>query len=255
MAPARAAQRDDQGAGHRGRGPGDRGADRARRQRQRHAAVLRRALRAGDRGLPAPASSGGSRRGEPVDAIASVASFFVSRVDAKADALLPAGSPLRGQRRDRQRPAAPTGATATRFAGERWQALRDAGASAAASAVGEHRHQGPRLLRRALRRAADRARTSSTRCPRRRCAPSPTTATSGHALDAGPPRPRRSRAAAEAGVDLDAITAELEREGVESFCDSYGELLDCIERKLAAWRPEPVTPPAVLRRRAAAGRA
>src|SRR5215210_2258174 len=35
--------------------------------------------------------------GEPVDAIASVASFFVSRVDAKADALLPAGSDLRGR--------------------------------------------------------------------------------------------------------------------------------------------------------------
>ncbi len=35
-----------------------------------------------------------------------------------------------------------------------------------------------------------------------------------------------------AGVDLDAITTQLEREGVESFCRSYGELLDCIERKL-----------------------
>src|SRR5215213_6054439 len=35
--------------------------------------------------------------GEPVGTIASVASFFVSRVDAKADAVLPAGSPLRGR--------------------------------------------------------------------------------------------------------------------------------------------------------------
>jgi transaldolase len=34
---------------------------------------------------------------EPVDAIASVASFFVSRVDAKTDALLSADSPLRGR--------------------------------------------------------------------------------------------------------------------------------------------------------------
>ena len=33
---------------------------------------------------------------------------------------------------------------------------------------------------------------------------------------------------------LDAITAELERAGVESFCQSYEELLDCIESKLAA---------------------
>ena len=41
-------------------------------------------------------------------------------------------------------------------------------------------------------------------------------------------------AAAEAGLDLDAITTELEREGVESFCSSYDELLRCIETKLAA---------------------
>jgi transaldolase len=33
------------------------------------------------------------------------------------------------------------------------------------------------------------------------------------------------------GIDLGAITAELEREGVRSFCDSYHQLLDCIEWK------------------------
>ena len=35
--------------------------------------------------------------------------------------------------------------------------------------------------------------------------------------------------AAEAGLDLEAITTALEREGVSSFCDSYRELLACIE--------------------------
>jgi hypothetical protein len=40
--------------------------------------------------------------------------------------------------------------------------------------------------------------------------------------------------AAHSGLDLGAITAELEREGVESFCNSYDELLRCIESKLAA---------------------
>ena len=39
-------------------------------------------------------------------------------------------------------------------------------------------------------------------------------------------------AATAAGIDLAAVTAELEREGVRSFCDSYHELLDCIEGKL-----------------------
>ena len=42
-----------------------------------------------------------------------------------------------------------------------------------------------------------------------------------------------SRDADGRGLDLDAVTAKLEREGVQSFCDSYRELLDCIEGKLA----------------------
>jgi len=52
-------------------------------------------------------------------------------------------------------------------------------------------------------------------------------------LDADPAGAERTLAdAAGAGVDLGAVTAELEREGVRSFCDSYRQLLDCIERKL-----------------------
>ena len=65
--------------------------------------------------------------GEPVDGLASVASFFVSRVDAKADAVLPEDSDLRG------RVAIANAQLAyhryrTWFGGERWSALRDAGA-------------------------------------------------------------------------------------------------------------------------------
>jgi transaldolase len=47
--------------------------------------------------------------------------------------------------------------------------------------------------------------------------------------------------AEEAGIDLAVITADLEREGVRSFCDSYQELLDCIEAKLQ--RTAPVAAP------------
>ena len=43
---------------------------------------------------------------------------------------------------------------------------------------------------------------------------------------------RPSATREDAGIDLAAITAELEREGVRSFCDSYRELLACIEAKL-----------------------
>jgi transaldolase len=53
------------------------------------------------------------------------------------------------------------------------------------------------------------------------------------ALDTDLTEPERIlAAAAEAGLDLAAVTGALEREGVESFCASYHELLDCIESKL-----------------------
>jgi transaldolase len=39
------------------------------------------------------------------------------------------------------------------------------------------------------------------------------------------------RRAAAAGIDLGAVTADLEREGVQSFCHSYDELLTCVATK------------------------
>ena len=54
-------------------------------------------------------------------------------------------------------------------------------------------------------------------------------------LDADPQAARQILTELEAAeISLDAITRELEREGVRSFCNSYRELLDCIERKLGA---------------------
>jgi transaldolase len=52
-------------------------------------------------------------------------------------------------------------------------------------------------------------------------------------IDVDPEAAERTLAdAASAGIDLVAVTSELEREGVRSFCDSYHRLLDCIEGKL-----------------------
>jgi transaldolase len=54
-------------------------------------------------------------------------------------------------------------------------------------------------------------------------------------LAADPVGAERALADAQAaGVDLPSVTRELEREGVKAFCDSYRELLDCIEAKLVA---------------------
>jgi transaldolase len=38
--------------------------------------------------------------------------------------------------------------------------------------------------------------------------------------------------ARDAGLDVPALTSELEREGVQAFCASYDELLDCIGSKV-----------------------
>jgi len=40
--------------------------------------------------------------------------------------------------------------------------------------------------------------------------------------------------ATRTGTALDAVTAELEHEGLQSFCDSYHQLLYCIQDKLGA---------------------
>lgn len=37
-------------------------------------------------------------------------------------------------------------------------------------------------------------------------------------------------------AELDAVTGDLEREGVAACCDSYTELLDCIEAKVGEVR-------------------
>jgi transaldolase len=169
--------------------------------------------------------------GQAVDSIASVASFFVSRIDSKADALLPAGSDLRG------RVAVANARRAfahhrERFAGARWRALRDAGAHPQRPLWASTGTKNPAysdvlyveqlvapgvvntMPEATLRAFADHGRVSD-----------PTDADAREADDV-------LRRAAAAGLDLPEITAALEREGVRSFCDAYRELLGCLEAKL-----------------------
>jgi transaldolase len=178
------------------------------------------------RGLSARAGAG-----EPIDTIASVASFFLSRIDTKTDARLDPGSPVRGQvalasaRVAYQRYQA-------RFTGPGWQRLRDRGARPqrplwASTGTKNPAYSdvlyvaeliGPGVVNtmpeQTLRAFADHGVVART-------------------LDADPDAAERVLAgAADAGIDLDAVTAELEREGVRSFCDSYHQLLACIEHKL-----------------------
>jgi transaldolase len=65
--------------------------------------------------------------GRPIERIASVASFFVSRVDTKIDDRLPQGSPLRGRAANANAKLAYEQFLRT-FAGERWERLKERGA-------------------------------------------------------------------------------------------------------------------------------
>jgi transaldolase len=180
------------------------------------------------RGLTARAQAG-----EPLEGIASVASFFLSRIDTKIDAQLPDDSPLRG------RVALASARVAyqrylARFAGPEWERLRSLGAKPqrplwASTGTKNPTYSdvlyvaeliGPDVINtmpeQTLRAFADHGEVART-------------------LDADPGEATQSLSdAAAAGLDLATVTAELEREGVQSFCDSYHQLLDSIEGKLGA---------------------
>jgi transaldolase len=171
--------------------------------------------------------------GLPVRGIASVASFFVSRIDAKADAVLAPDSALRGRVAIANAHHA-YGRYLDRFAGARWEALERAGARPqrplwASTGTKDPSYSdvlyveqlvAPAVINTmplaTLRHFADHGNAQPTLGP-----------------DPGEALGVLSAAAAE-GVDLDAITGELERDGVRAFCDSYAELLRCIEGKRSA---------------------
>jgi transaldolase len=178
--------------------------------------------------------SGVERRvaaGEPVDRLRSVASFFVSRIDSKVDALLPPDSALRGEVAIANAHRA-YGLFKRRFAGERWEALRARGAAPQRPLWASTGTKDPgysdvlyvegliapgvvnTMPEATLRAFADHGNVD-------------------RALSTDQSEVERVLDQARvAGIDLDAITAELEREGVKAFADSYDELEAGIERKL-----------------------
>lgn len=169
--------------------------------------------------------------GEPIAGISSVASFFVSRVDAKADALLPPDSSLRGRVAIANAQLA-YGRYLQRFAGARWEALRGAGATAQRPLWASTGTKDPgysdvlyveqliapgvinTMPEKTLRAFAEHGNVERTL-----------------GSDLGAANAVLSAAAAEA-VGLETITRELEYEGVQAFCDSYRDLIACIETKV-----------------------
>jgi len=170
--------------------------------------------------------------GESLAGIASVASFFVSRVDAKADAQLPAGSPLRGEVAIANAHRA-YGRYLERFAGARWEALERQGATPQRplwASTGTKDPSYPDVLYVEKLIAPGVINTMPEQTMRAFVDHGNVAEALGSDVVAAE---RILAEAAAAGLDLPAITSGLEREGVSSFCDSYHQLLACIESKLA----------------------
>jgi transaldolase len=183
------------------------------------------------RGLEARASGG-----EPVHEVNSVASFFLSRIDTKVDAQLPEGSPLRGTVAVANARVAYRRYLAT-FAAERWNRLESLGARRqrplwASTGTKNPEYSdvlyvseliGPDVVNtmpaQTLQAFADHGRVART-------------------LDADQGAAERTLSeVATARIDLADVTAELEREGVDSFCDSYHALLACVAHKVSEGGP------------------
>ncbi|MGH3038324.1 MAG: transaldolase [Gaiellaceae bacterium] len=170
--------------------------------------------------------------GDPTP-VASVASFFVSRVDTEADRRLEeAGAPAELQ----GKLAVANAKLAYRryqeiFAGERWEALAARGATTqrclwASTSTKNPAYRdvlyveeliGPKTVNtmpeETIRAFQDHGQAALT-------------------LEQGPDEADEVfRQVAEAGVDYDDVTDTLEREGVEKFSDSFAELLDGIRAK------------------------
>ena len=180
-----------------------------------------------------------AENGERLAGIASVASFFVSRVDAKADPRLSDDSRLRGElgianarvAYDRFR---------ERFAGARWDRLAALGAKV----------QRPLWASTATKDAAyrDVVYLEQLALPGTvLTVPEPTLRAFADHGDPERTEPLGDRAAERvlaAGPQLDRVTHELEREGVQAFCASYDELLACVEERARAVGSDPRVAPA-----------
>ena len=171
-------------------------------------------------------------RGDEISQLASVASFFVSRVDTETDRRLPEGSPLRGRAAVANAKLAYQHFVAT-FAGARWDALAAKGARVQrplwASTSTKNPAYSPTLYVDTMI-GRDTVNTLAQ--------------ASVDALENGPADLRadtvlegidEARATmsglAAAGIDFDDVTATLEREGVSAFATSFQDAVESLAKK------------------------
>ncbi|MGH7586868.1 MAG: transaldolase [Gemmatimonadales bacterium] len=177
-----------------------------------------------------------AEEGHPLDHVASVASFFVSRVDGKVDAFLErkGGRPALLHQAAVANAAMAYAAFERAFRSPRWARLAGRGAKPQRPLWASTSTKDPRLPDTFYVEALVAPNTVNTLPPD----------TFAAYRDHGRPElripqaiaaaPGQLAALAEAGVDLDRVTRELEQDGVEKFAASYRSLLAGIEAKSGA---------------------
>jgi transaldolase/glucose-6-phosphate isomerase len=169
--------------------------------------------------------------GESVDDIASVASFFVSRIDSQVDKRLPEGSPLRGKIAIANAKLAYADVFQQVFRGDRWDRLTLAGANVQRplwASTGVKNPDYPKTLYIDTLIGPDTVNT----VPDAALEAFRTDGTPGATLEQGVDEARQQIAGlAEHGIDLNDITRDLEDDGVKQFSDAYTGMLDAIAEK------------------------
>jgi transaldolase/glucose-6-phosphate isomerase len=174
--------------------------------------------------------------GEDISSIASVASFFVSRIDTQVDKRLPEDSPLRGRIAVANAKLAFADVFAPIVASERWTRLAAAGARVQRplwASTGTKNPDYSQTLYIDELIGADTITTvpdATLDAFRHADAPPPAKPT---ILDGVEEARAELAALAEAGIDLDEITDQLEHDGVEQFAQASQKMFDAIAEKRA----------------------
>lgn len=171
----------------------------------------------------------------PLGHVASVASFFVSRVDTKADPMLAAAgrADLRGTIAIANASLA-YAAFERVFRGPRWEALARRGARVQRPLWASTSTKDPALPDVYYVEALIAPNTVNTLPPETLAAYRDHGVPTVRIAEAMATAPARLQALAAAGIDLEMVTRELEDEGVEKFAASFRALLSSIEAKAGA---------------------
>lgn len=177
-------------------------------------------------------------RGEPIDRIASVASFFVSRVDSKIDPMLDALGTEPGRRLRGAAAIANAVVAYARFEqtvqGPRWEALARNGARAQRPLWASTSTKDPAYADVYYVEALVAPRTVNTLPPETLAAYRDHGAPQVRIRERLGPSQAQLAALAPLGIDLRRVTRALEEEGVAKFAASYAACLSVVEAKAAA---------------------